>query len=250
MTYRLILFDLDNTLLDFSRTQSASFAAIVARFGLDGEGGALYSRYEVFSTECWRLHEQGELSKEALRTERWRLTLASAKADQLSHEDLAEAYLDELPRHTFHVEGALEVCRALSQRATLGVVTNGFESVQHRRLAASPLAEHISFLLTSEAVGVPKPGRELFDRALERGAASIEDTVMIGDTLASDIAGANGLSMDSVWFNPSSAPPAPDIPATHTVSRLSELLQLPRIGELPIAPQVSLSDQAPEHPPA
>lgn len=230
MTYRLILFDLDNTLLDFSRTQAMAFEAVVNRFEIDAEGGALFDRYQAFSRESWRQHERGELPAEALRTERWRMTLASTGADHLAHEVLAEAYLDELPRHTFHVEGALEVCRALSDTVTLGVITNGFESVQHRRLAASPLKQHVSFLLTSEAVGEPKPGRALFDRALELGAAANHDTVMIGDNLSSDIAGADGVCMDSVWFNPGRAQPDPGIAATHTISRLSELLKLPRIG--------------------
>jgi 2-haloacid dehalogenase len=231
MTYQLILFDLDDTLLDFARTQVAAFAAVVEHFGIDSEGGALFERYQVFSKDCWRRHELGTLTKVALRTERWRMTLDSTASAHLDDEELAEAYLDELPRHTFHIDGALEVCRALAEAFTLGVVTNGFESVQHRRLAASPLREHVSFLLTSEAVGTPKPGRELFDRALELGDASTDDTVMIGDNLGSDIAGANGMSMDSVWFNPVGAEPSPDITATHTVSRLSEVLDLPRMGQ-------------------
>jgi 2-haloacid dehalogenase len=231
MTYRLILFDLDDTLLDFSRTQAVAFEAIVTRFEVVGEVAELYARYQTFSKDCWRRHEQGELSTELLRTERWRLTLASAGAQQLSHEELSEAYLDELPQHTFHVEGALEVCRALAEVVTVGVVTNGFESVQHRRLAASPLQQHVSFLLTSEAVGAPKPERAIFDRALELGSATLEDTLMIGDNLGSDIAGANGVCMDSVWFNPGGKQPEADIAATHTVSRLSELLELPRVAK-------------------
>jgi len=232
MTYQLILFDLDDTLLDFSRTQVVAFASVVEHFGMDAEDGALFERYQVFSKDCWRRHELGTLSKDALRTERWRMTLDSTASDHLDDEELAEAYLDELPRHTFHINGALEVCRTLAERFTLGVVTNGFESVQHRRLAASPLREHVSFLLTSEAVGEPKPGRALFDRALELGDATIDDTVMIGDNLGSDIAGANGMSMDSVWFNPVGAQPSPEITATHTVSRLGDVLALPRMGRL------------------
>ncbi|MFT7465309.1 MAG: 2-haloacid dehalogenase [Pseudohongiellaceae bacterium] len=232
MTYQLILFDLDDTLLDFSATQAAAFAAVVAHYDVDGGAGSLFQRFQAFNTASWKRYEQGQLSKEALRTERWRQTLEWAGADELSHEEVAEAYLDELPRHTFHVEGALEVCGALAQVVTLGVVTNGFESVQHRRLAASPLSEHVSFLLTSEAVGAPKPERRLFDRALELGAAAIADTIMIGDKLTSDIAGANRIAMDSVWFNPGGRDPSSEVSATHTVSRLDELLSLPRMREL------------------
>jgi len=229
MTYTLVLFDLDDTLLDFTGTQAVAFEATVARYDIDGQGGALYARYQEYNRDCWRRHERGELSKTLLRSERWRLILRSAGAGHLPHEQVAESYLEELPRHPLLVAGAVEVCAALAEQVTLGVVTNGFESVQHRRLAASPLAEFISFMLTSEGVGTPKPGRPLFDRALQLGEAVTHDSVMIGDNPSSDIAGANAIGMHSIWFNPTGAAPEPGVAATHTVRRLDELLELPRM---------------------
>lgn len=230
MSYALILFDLDDTLMDFQRTQVAAFAATATRYGLDGRGGGLYDRYRALSRGCWERHERGQLERSLLRTERFRLLLSELGRDDLDVTEVAEAYLDALPEHPFLLDGALEVVRRLAARAPLGVVTNGFDSVQHRRLAATPLAEHVSFTLTSEAVGASKPERPLFDEALRRGGASPGDTVMIGDNHGSDIAGAAAVGLDTVWFNPAREPRPAGIAPTHRVAHLRELFDLPRLG--------------------
>jgi len=232
MVYALILFDLDDTLMDFGRTQTAAFAATAARFGLDPDGGALYARYQAISKDCWSRHERGLLDRVLLRTERWRLLAEQVGRDDLDSGEVAEAYLDALPEHPYVLDGAEEVCRRLAARAPLGVVTNGFESVQHRRLAATSLARHVSFVLTSEAVGASKPARPLFDEALRRGGAAPADAVMIGDNHGSDITGAHAVGIDTVWFNPSGSARPDGVVPTHSVTRLHELLELPRLAEL------------------
>ena len=230
MTYQLILFDLDDTLLDFGATQAAAFDATLAKYAIDTGDGALYAQYDQFSKQCWRRHEEGTLSKALLRTERFRLTLEWWGVKDAPVDELAQAYLDELPRHPFLVDGAVEVCRRLSLVATLGVVTNGFEAVQRARLSLAPFREHVSFLLTSESVGAPKPARPIFDRALELGAASSSETVMVGDNPSCDIAGAHARGIDTVWLAPADAHPEVEVSPTHRVERLAELLDLPRFG--------------------
>jgi 2-haloacid dehalogenase len=230
MTYRLILFDLDDTLLDFGATQAAAFDATLAKYAIETGDGALYAQYMHFSRQCWRRHEEGSLSKALLRTERFRLTLEWWGVHDAPVDELSQAYLDELPRHPFLIEGAVDVCRRLSQVATVGVVTNGFEAVQRARLTVAPFREHVTFMLTSEAVGAPKPERPIFDRALDLGEARASDTVMVGDNPSSDIAGAHARGIDTVWLAPADAEPEVEVSPTYRVERLAELLDLPRFG--------------------
>ncbi len=225
MRYELVLFDLDDTLLDFSKTQRASFDATLTRFEIDPQAGLLFETYCEISRELWAQYERGELEKSLLRTERFARLLIAASRTDIDVEEISAGYLDELPNHPFLIDGALDVCRRVAESARVGVVTNGFASVQHRRVAASPLGEHFHFVLTSEEVGTPKPARPIFERALAMGEADAGSTVMIGDTWSSDIRGAIDMGIDALWFNAKGAEGgAHDVPELRELERVFDHL--------------------------
>ena len=103
------------------------------------------------------------------------------------------------------IDGAREVCETLSRISEVGIITNGVESIQNRRIAASGLSDYISFVATSEACGHAKPDVRFFEYAANMARAFSKDaTIIIGDRLDADILGANRYGIASCWFNPDS----------------------------------------------
>ena len=145
---------------------------------------------------------------------------------------LLEYVLHDMGRTDIHIgtvegyPGFEEVCRALSQRYRMFVVTNGVSHVQRRRLKESGLERYFEGLFISEELGVQKPRRaffELVSQAVE--GFSRERTLVIGDSPTSDVGGAQGFSLDVVWFNPNGRP-APEPAPTREIRALRELLPL------------------------
>lgn len=202
MKHQLFLFDLDDTLLDFRASELASFLRVMAHLDVRDGVDALFTQYQVTNLALWRQFEQGAVSKDFLKAERFRKTFADNRLelDPLVASDLfSEALADTVVL----IDGAVQLCETLAGIGEVGIITNGAHSVQHRRIASSGLAPSLSFVATSEASGFAKPDSRFFDytskmaRRFERS-----DTVIVGDRLDADILGANRFGIDSVWFNP------------------------------------------------
>lgn len=203
MKYKLFLFDADDTLFDFKSCERQALSLALKIHGYDTDVTNIHQTYISESAILWRELELGLISKEFLKTERFRRTFSKLAVD-LSPEDVGHTYLEMLPETCELVDGALEICQFLSFHGRIGIVTNGFEQVQRRRLARSPLAPHIEFMVVSEACGYVKPDVRFFEfTAKTAGQFEKAATLVIGDRMETDIEGAHGFGLDACWFNPS-----------------------------------------------
>jgi 2-haloacid dehalogenase len=202
MKHRLFLFDLDDTLLDFRASERRSFALTLAQLGLGGNIDALFADYQAINLALWKSFEQGAVSKDFLKVERFRKAFARHGLE-LDPEAASRLYLDSLPDTVVLIDGAVRLCATLAAIGEVGIITNGVEHIQKRRIASSGLGDHISFVATSEACGHAKPDSRFFayTTAMARAFASHE-TIIVGDRLDADILGANRFGIESCWFNP------------------------------------------------
>jgi putative hydrolase of the HAD superfamily len=106
----------------------------------------------------------------------------------------------------------------------LHLITNGFEKTQHAKLNSSGLAPFFKQVITSEGSNSLKPQKEIFEFALTRAKAQVNDSIMIGDTLDVDILGAMNAGMDQVHVNYNNAPQ--DLEPTYTITVLKELKEI------------------------
>jgi YjjG family noncanonical pyrimidine nucleotidase len=231
--FDLILFDADGTLLDFAASERLAFQTCIQAHVEAARCEEVYRAYTAVGLPLWKALEQGSLSLTELRDRRW---TELARQCSLAYEvaEISLAFVAELKRQAHVIDGAVEVCRALAESHQLGVVTNGFEEVQVARFAASTLADHIDFLVSSEAAGAHKPARAIFECALQRAGrrCSPERVLMVGDNFVSDILGAQRMGFSTCWFNPG-ASPAPaaghgerGAAVDHEIRALPELLAL------------------------
>jgi len=223
MKHTLFLFDLDDTLLDFKASEQRSFALTLGELGMRDDIDALFADYQAINLALWKSFETGAVSKDFLKVERFRKAFAQHGLE-LDPEAASRLYLESLSNTVVLIDGAVRLCATLAAIGEVGIITNGVEQIQQRRIASSGLGDYISFIATSESCGHAKPDSRFFQytTAMARAFASHE-TIIVGDRLDADILGANRFGIESCWFNPgrlanaSAAVPTCEVHTLHDV---------------------------------
>lgn len=224
MKYKLFLFDLDDTLLDFRASEKLSFVRTMHELGVRDRMDELFVQYQANNVALWRSFEAGAVSKDFLKVERFRKTFLANGLDA-DPEAASRVYLDSLSETVVLIDGARRVCETLAGLGEVGIITNGVEHIQNRRIASSGLGEHISFISTSEACGFAKPDSRFFDYAAKMARSfARHETVIVGDRLDADILGANRFGIDSCWFNPGRLANESDAIPTCEVASLHDIV--------------------------
>jgi len=202
MHYRLFLLDLDDTLLDFRASERLSFERTLHSLGIGLQADSLFADYQAANQQLWRDLEGGRIDKDFLKVERFRRVFGQHRLE-IDPAAASHAYLEWLPQTVVLVDGARALCEALSAHGQIGIITNGIDQVQRRRIACSGLQDLIGFVATSEACGHAKPDERFFDYTTRMATSCVKrETVIIGDRLEADVLGGNRFGIDSCWFNP------------------------------------------------
>jgi len=224
--YYCILFDADNTLLNFDAAESKALADTLVNYGIEPDAETVQT-YRTINEELWRQLEKGQLRREKLMSERFTRFLKAIDAAGDGAE-MNRYYLEQLSLHPdLASPEVLDVLRELSEVATLAVVTNGFQKVQSRRLAESGVGNFLEDVFVSEKMDAEKPSRKIFDAALRAlGVENREHVLMVGDSLTSDVQGGINAGLDTCWFNPHHQENPGKILPTYEISSLEELYPL------------------------
>jgi putative hydrolase of the HAD superfamily len=182
-------------------------------------------KYKIHNAKLWDLYRENKINKEELRSKRFLMALEEYRIDD---KDLAKqfglAYIKQSPLKTELFPFTHEVLSYLKNKYTLHIITNGFEEVQHIKLAAADLKQYFDVVITSEKVGVKKPNSKIFEFALEQANAKAEQSIMIGDDLGVDVFGAEKVGMQGIYFNPKKEEHKEKV--VHEIFCLSELMIL------------------------
>ena len=224
--YYCILFDADNTLLNFDAAESKALAETLVNYGIEPDAETVQT-YRTINEGLWRQLEKGQLRREKLMSERFTRFLKAIDAAGDGAE-MNRYYLEQLSIHPdLASPEVLDVLRELSEVATLAVVTNGFQKVQSRRLAESGVENFLEDVFVSEKMDAEKPNRKIFDAALRAlGVENREHVLMVGDSLTGDVQGGINAGLDTCWFNPHHQENPGKILPTYEISSLEELYPL------------------------
>ncbi len=228
--YKWLLMDADNTLFDFGAAEDHALTETMAHFGVPVSGEAKRC-YSAVNDSLWKAFERGEIPQETIQAQRFTRFLS---AMGIAGDGAAwnQFYVQSLAGCSFLLDGAEELCRLLSAQYTLALTTNGIAQVQRRRLEGSPIARYFEGrVFISGEMGCRKPEKAYFDMVLTSiGAAGHPgQTLVVGDSLSSDIRGACNAGLDSLWLNSSGARPGPVFPTyeVHSLAELGQLLTVP-----------------------
>lgn len=222
MPYPYLLFDADNTLFDFDQAERNAHLLLCRAHGLAfSEEG--YQLYHKCNADLWRDFDRGLCTKEYLLVERFRRYLAIT-GERANPEALNRDHLRALGEGAMLLPGAEELCRVLSRDHRLYLLTNAVASVQKTRFANSAIAPYFQGAFISEEVGVGKPDPAYFDYVFHAVPGLARDNALvIGDSLTSDIQGANNAGLPCCWFNPKGQPRPQGLRIDYEIRALEEL---------------------------
>lgn len=210
-SYKYLFFDLDHTLWDWDTNASETLFDLYREYDLGKYGVVDESAFrDVFFREnakLWADLDTGKIDKFFLRNNRFRIVFEAANANMNSVKedllvDMNANFLLECSKKKKVIDGAFEVLDYCKDQFDLHIITNGFEEIQSIKMDHSGLDRYFDKIITSEKAGHKKPSPGIYQYAIKHTGAAIENSLMIGDNLGTDIKGARDFGMDQVYFNP------------------------------------------------
>lgn len=205
LRFDTVLLDADGTLFDFDDSERRALAETLTAFSVDFSESVL-SCYKQINKQCWSAFERGELQKETMLVVRFS-RLLQALGKEGDPAALNDAYLTALSHYGALLPNAQELCKALWEEGChLYIATNGVQRVQQGRFTPSPIAKYIEKVFISETIGFGKPQKEYFDAVFSAlPEAKKDSSIILGDSLSSDILGGKNAGITTCWIAPEEA---------------------------------------------
>ena len=219
---RNVLFDLDDTLFDFHKAEKIALTKTLVHFGIDPTEETL-ALYSTINAAHWKRLELGEISREEVKVGRYR-ELCKTIGGECDPVKATAYYESMLAIGHYFMPGAPELLEELYRKYRLYIVSNGTAKVQEGRIGSSGIAKYMDGIFISQILGANKPDKQFFDICFaEIPDFSLSETVIIGDSLSSDIKGGINAGITTVWFNPKGIENDNDIKPDYTIKELSEV---------------------------
>lgn len=219
-----LLWDLDNTLLDFPSAERQALTTTFADFGLGPCPPDLLARYAALNARWWRRLERGEVTKAELLPGRFREFFAAEGLACTAYDAFNAAYQYHLGDTIVFLDHGDALVQALHGQVKQYLVTNGSLQAQTRKLQRSGLGAWFDGVFISEVVGAEKPSPRFFQAVLDAiGPVEKPELLLIGDSLTSDMAGGCGVGIPCCWYNPKGLPMPEDLPIRYDIRDLNQI---------------------------
>ncbi|MFF5513512.1 YjjG family noncanonical pyrimidine nucleotidase [Staphylococcus capitis] len=226
MTYKHILLDFDDTIVDFYDAEEKAFynmAKHYRHFPTKQD----FQHFRKVNQAHWEAFQQNELTKEQVLSHRfinyfndYYIEVGGKEADEIFRDELAKAPLK-------FFDQTIETINQLKDKHSLYIVTNGVTITQQRRIAQTNFNDIFNGIFISEQTGYQKPMREFFDYIFnEIGNINREETIIVGDSLTSDVMGGLNANIQTCWFNYRGKENNSNIQPHYEISNLSELINI------------------------
>lgn len=232
--YKYLIFDVDDTLLDFYPAFSIAQRNIAEKLGIE-----LSKEYYETDDKCgWRAWEECRLDKteekdvqenyhvyyyQYLRKHFEYLLEVYEKVCDV--QELVDCYLKSISSSKVMKEpDTLSVYMKLSKKYKLVLATNGIERVQRERLTDFLPYTHEVYI--SEEMGFIKPTEDFYNYIMRDLQCSSEECLMIGDSIANDMVGAKVIGMDVCYYNAKGKKKPENVLVDYEINRINDLVQI------------------------
>jgi HAD superfamily hydrolase (TIGR01549 family) len=225
--YTLIIFDLDDTLFDYSETERQAVTEACGSFGVASTND-LYLKYRLANDDLRR--EYRDLNADTIQ--RFRIAraahfLALIGRGDISPEDFVQRYLQHSTSGVL-ISGVQETLEALSGIRKV-VATNGTTYPRLNKLRSSVIAKYFDGFFSSETLGLAKSSADFFLRVLQHYNTPKDEVLVVGDDYRLDVLCAAASGLDCCWFNYRKEPITRPLPATVLVlDTFSDLVRVVR----------------------
>lgn len=220
-----VFLDLDDTIFDFKKAEATALSKTLTAQGLEPTP-TIISRYSAINESLWKALERGEVTREQVLLNRFKILFEEfgLTCDPL---EVKNCYENHLGAGHYFMDGAEELLEKLYPEYNLYLASNGTTHVQTGRIKSSGIARYFKEIFISQEIGVNKPSIGFFNHCFSKiENFKKEETIIIGDSLSSDIAGGLNAGIHTCWFNPHGQIAPAFAPPEYTVTTLSEIPKL------------------------
>ncbi len=200
MRYTTLLFDNDNTLMDFYAAERQGIERAFKKHGLPYNPEIL-KIYSDINQSFWEMYERGDIEKSEIYEGRF-IKFSEVTGLKFDTAKMRVDYVDALRFGYDCIEGAVELLKSLYEDYDIYIVTNGEQKTQDQRIAHSGLLPYCKGVFVSEVTGYQKPHKGYFDYVFEHIEEKDKSKIlMIGDSPSADIAGGIAAGLDTCYVN-------------------------------------------------
>lgn len=226
MAYSQLLFDFDNTLVDFSHSAYLGLQDTFKEYNVEWTEKN-YQLYKSINHGVWLDFEKGLITTEDIRKKRFTLFLESLNMTHIDGFEMNAFYLEQIVVHPKVLDHTLDALEKLSKHYTLTIITNGLKEVQRKRIEKHGLEKYFPQIFVSDEINLAKPDPLYFKHVYDRIEESDKSKILvIGDNLNSDIGGAQSFGFRTCWYNPQQTENSTDISPDHQIEKLTDLIEL------------------------
>ncbi|MEU9734098.1 HAD family hydrolase [Streptomyces sp. NPDC048002] len=224
MSIRAVVWDVDDTIFDYTTADRSGMRAHLAAEGLldrhDGVDEAL-ARWRAFTDAHWARFAAGEASFEGQRRDRVRSFLGEPLSDTEA-EDWFRRYMGHYEAAWALFPDVLPVLDLLATGYRHAVLSNSSLTVQDRKLRVLGVRDRFEAVLCAAELGVSKPEAGAFLAACDALDLAPHEVAYVGDHPEIDGRGAADAGLLSVWIDRGPAPAGGPM-GPHRIATLAEL---------------------------
>lgn len=224
---KVILWDVDGTLLDFKASERVAIRYCLKKFGVCDATDEMIGRYSEINQKYWKMLEDGLISKPQVLTGRFNEFFKSEGLVPCDLDALNAEYQQRLGDNVFYSENAVKVLNELKGKIKQYAVTNGTTVAQDKKLKKSGLIDILDGVFISERVGFEKPSFEFFKRVFDKiGDYEKSEIMIVGDSLTGDIRGGINAGILTCWYDPSAKENNTDYIPNYMITDLTEVIKI------------------------
>jgi 2-haloacid dehalogenase len=230
---KVILWDIDGTLLDFEKAEKQAIRTCFEVFHLGECTDEMIARYSVINKGYWERLERKEMTKPQILVERFKEFFETEGIVTDCAERFNKEYQIRLGDTICFRDDGYELVKNLKSEVKQYAVTNGTKVAQDKKLNKSGLIDLFDGVFISEDIGVEKPDVKFFEHIWECiGQYEKDEVIIVGDSLTSDMRGGNNAGILCCWYNPKGLVNDKFIKINYEIKDLREILTIMDIENL------------------
>lgn len=210
--YENLIFDLDDTLINNRENIKHAFKKLLEQLKIAYKQEE-FERFYQLDNEFWQSWQERkrEIPKQYFVSKQmWKDWLRARRFQLYFHEQISletaskmnSQYIELLKEQVISIPGAKETIRKLAKQYNIIVATNGPLLAVEAKLEKIQIKEYVTMIFSAEQVGAMKPDNRFYEGIFERLQQWDKTKYLaIGDSILSDIRGANRIGIDSCWLN-------------------------------------------------
>lgn len=224
--YKFILWDMDDTLMDFKVSEKVALIKCFREYEVELSDDDI-EVYSKINHDYWKMLELGKIEKELMLIQRFTDFIKYLGIEGVKGAIINKEFQMSIGDHVVMYEGAMKLCESLKGVKSQYAVTNGTIIAQERKLKNTGLDKIFDGVFISDKIGYQKPDLRFFQHVFSNiPDFKVEEAIIIGDSLSSDMKGGNNAGIDCCWYNPRNAAKEDGIRIDYEVKNIADLYEI------------------------